>query len=150
MTEKRKNRINLNEIPKQNNFSVPNGYFDSFEQRLMEKIKGEDYGKVIPLNTNRWSVFRSQVSLVASFIVFVVLSYMAINFILNKHSNENIEYAELLEYEMTNLDETYLMETYSAEQAEISTDDENIDYTEAVIEYLASDNIDLNLIIENL
>jgi hypothetical protein len=36
------------------------------------------------------------------------------------------------------------------EQAEISTDDENIDYTEAVIEYLASDDIDLNLIIENL
>lgn len=149
MNRNKKNTIKLKDIPRQNNLSVPEGYFDSFEQRLMERIKENEAGKVIPLRANRWSIFRSQIALAAGFIVFVVLSYVMINFILNKNSNESIEYAELLEYEMTKLDEAYLMDTYSEEQAEISSE-ENIDYSEAVIEYLASEDIDLDLIAENL
>lgn len=151
MSGNKKNKIYLKDIPKQNNFKVPDGYFDSFDRRLMEKIKENEKKETIQLPGNRWSAFRSQIALAASLVVFVVISYVVINFILsnNLKQTDSIEYAELLQYEVSKLDESYLMETYSKEQAEITPGEEDMDYTEAIIEYLASEDIDLDLIAEN-
>ena len=140
----------LENLSKEAPFVVPEGYFDSFPDRLMKKIHAENEKhepkKSIRLNT----FFNPQLSIAASLILFAILSYFTITYVVNsKHNQDSQYFAELVENDIEDYDLLLIMEAldetyYSYEEEYIIEQDEEI------INYLVSEEIDLEVIIEEL
>ncbi len=90
--------------------STPDGYFDNLSEKVMEKIQSEDKVKIIPFHKKRW------LSIAASFIIILGAGYL-LNTQLNISSKNtefvfDIEPEEALEYLIEN-DNLYLSDLFS-------------------------------------
>ena len=150
MSENKNNKLDLENLSKEAPFVVPEGYFDSFPNRIMKKIQAEDEKqepkKSIRLNT----FFNPQLSIAASLILFAILSYFTITYVVNsKHNQDSQYFAELVENDIEDYDLLLIMEaldeTYYSDEEEYI-----IEQDEEIINYLVSEEIDLEVIIEEL
>jgi hypothetical protein len=127
-------------------FKVPDGYFESFENRLMDRLEEEaPKGKVIPLFSKK------ALSYVAG--VAAVLAVLLSSVVFNETSEYDVEELDMLAVE------NYLLETFeltSPEETEMineaefsfaTSDSPNLD-REAILEYL-QENVEETAILLN-
>ena len=151
MSVNKNNKPDLENLSKEAPFVVPEGYFDNLPGRLMEKIheenKKQEQKNSIRLNT----FFNPQLSIAASLILFAILSYFTITYVLNsKHKQDTSQYfAELVENEIEDYDLLLLMEALD-EANNFYLEEYNIELDEEIIDYLVSEEIDIEQIIEEL
>jgi len=83
--------MNHNFAHKKNHFSVPEGYFETFPDKVMKQIQE------LPTTQKPTTVkiiFRRQFAVAAGFIGFFLLSYVFIHFLINKPSNNHQQLAQ--------------------------------------------------------
>ncbi len=148
MKELNKIAPNLSKIKKENVFRVPDGYFEEFPGKLMERIgrQGERQ-KVLPPYRR---LFKSQFAIAAAIVVFAVLGYLSIRYFVPDGVNRKLspqEIAEYMEYYASDLDEELYYEVLDEIEAEETADHE---YEDLVIDYLLDHDIDYQSIMDNL
>ncbi len=138
-------------LSKETPFVVPESYFDDFSDRLSKRIEGEAVKSVQKKTIKLKSFFNPQLSIAASLILFAVLSYFTITLILNSDTKEDssIYFAELVESEIEDYDLYLIMEVI---EENTYLDDEEYDSKEddEIINYLVSEEIDIEEIIVEL
>ena len=120
--------------------STPSGYFDSLSDRVLEKIQTEEKTKVIPLYRNKW------MAIAASFIVLLAAGFL-INGQLGKTSFDgefvlDYEPEEALEYLMEN-ENLYLSDLISIDLYE----DEELAEESTITEF---DDLELDELLNEL
>lgn len=133
---------------KENAFVAPEGYFENFSNRLNERIRAEQKSSAQTKTIGLKAFFNSKLAMAASIILFISISYFTINIILNQNEVSNSQYyADLVDYEIADFDlgllaEFYLEDEYSDQGDYYSEEDAEI------IDFLVSEDIDIELIIE--
>ena len=144
MKSKKADILKNEERLKENPFLVPDGYFTGFSSRIQSRIAT---GKATPVKARnlRYS-FRSQIALAASVIGFAILSFATVKLILSKPT-QNAEYIDiaLLEEMDVIFDETMLIDVYPLEDTEYNEEDA---WVNEAVEYLASNDIEIDLFLE--
>lgn len=141
----------LSKIKKENSFTVPEGYFDTFAGRLQGKLHAEKQPSLL----EKLVVFvRPHVALATMMVGVVVIAFIGIKLLSPENIGTtdvvNMEMADLLEYELNEMDEISLMEMLAqANEAEmqVSTDDE---YVDQAIEYLINDGVSIETLMQEL
>ena len=140
------------EIKKSNPFKVPEGYFESLTERTMSAIKSDQEKETNEIKPVRRLDVRSLLAMAAAVAAFALVTTVTVRLVTggrDKHqqSEENGFYADLAVEEIdtylieSEWNETELPDTREAKEA-ISTD--------AIIDYLMTETIDLNDIYELL
>ena len=130
------------EALKKSPFEVPEGYFEGFADRLLQRIKEEETSRVSVRRigtSTRWLAMAAAV-LVAALITTSILR-------LNSSGNGESFYPDmaLLEQMQVLEDDRYLYELLEEETAEM---DEEEAFASQAIEYLAMNDVEMDLIFE--
>jgi len=140
------------EIKKSNPFKVPDGYFESLTERTMSAIKPDQKKETHELKTPRRLGLRSFLAMAAAVAVFAVLTAVTVRLITGGRDNQqqgegNGLYADLAVEEI----DTYMIESeWNDTEMPGITEGEKAISTDAIIDYLMTENIDLNDIYELL
>ena len=132
------------EVLKNHPFGVPEGYFESFSERLQQRIKEEESSKV-PVRkigtATRW------MAMAAAFLAAALITTTIIRFT-SSNPDANGVYPEqaLLEQMQVLDDDRYLYELM--EEAELTELDEDEAFASQAIEYLAINDVEMDLIFE--
>lgn len=70
----------LNDIPKQNSFKTPEGYFDSLDQKIVEKIKTNEENKP----KSAFEIFKPYIYMAASLIILASAVKFGLNVLVDK------------------------------------------------------------------
>lgn len=130
------------EALKKNPFGVPDGYFESFAERLHQRIMEEEASRV-PVRkigtTTRWVAMAAAV-LAAAVIITSIIRFTSGNDTEGLYSDMAIlEQMYVLE------DDRYLYEMYDEQAVEM---DEDEAFASQVIEFLAINDVEMDLIFE--
>ncbi|MBN1599615.1 MAG: hypothetical protein JW894_15075 [Bacteroidales bacterium] len=134
---------------KDNPFSVPDGYFEQFPDKMMSRImRGKkDYQPgIIRLHT---SVLKVAVSAAAVLIIGIISFKLFV-----RNNNDNLtkeQIASVLELEFYDLDEG--MNLYTSDDQEydlIGSETADADYKDEIIQYLVDEDIAIEQIIKEL
>lgn len=151
--EQKYKKIRLDEINKSNPFEVPEGYFDSFQNRMADRIikeSAQKQPKTVP------AILRPR--LIAVFSSVTILLIVGSIFLFQKKETKAFsasELAEIIEYSA--IDGASDAELIN--QLEISVDnpqqndnftDSNDEFNAEAIEYLSKEEIDLNSLMDAL
>ncbi len=139
---------NLSKIKKENVFRIPDGYFEEFPGKMMERINHQEERQQVVHPVRR--LIRSPLTIAASIVVFAVLGYLSVRYLMSDGINQQLssqEIAEYIEYYASDLDEGVYYEVLD-EMAPEETEDQ--EYNEIMIDYLLDQGIDYQSIIENL
>ncbi|MGQ9846369.1 MAG: hypothetical protein ACUVQP_02545 [Bacteroidales bacterium] len=132
--------MNQNNLHKKQPFSVPEGYFDSFPDKVLNKINELS---VQQYKTSKHLLNRRQLSIAAVFIGFFLVSYTFFSIFMQNNKNNNI--AQNLTYEdavLQYVNEKDLIETIDYAEKPISS--------EQLEEYLINENIHESVVTDNL
>ena len=138
-------------LSKETPFIVPESYFDDFSDRLSKRIEREAVKSVQKKTIKLKSFFNPQLSVAASLILFTVLSYFTITLILNSDTKEDSSkyFAELVESEIEDYD-LYLIVKVIEENTYLDDEEYESIEDEEIIDYLVSEEIDIEEIIVEL
>ncbi|MCK4750080.1 MAG: hypothetical protein KAT15_23655 [Bacteroidales bacterium] len=127
---------------KQNPFTVPEGYFESFPGKVRERIREQEEQK-IPVH--RMVITRFRVAMAAAIVGVALISYSVIRSTLNG-GNLN-DYPDIALLEQLNIfdDDLYLF-GFLDEEAEVISEEEA--YMNQAVEYLALADVEMDLIFE--
>jgi len=116
-------------------FGVPEGYFDSLTDRIMEKVKEEEPERKVRI----MQILRPQFALVAAILGFALISFTAVKLLTS--GNNNAEFYDLATLEKMGYfyDESTLMELVPTENEEELTEDDL--WVDDAIEYLADNDM---------
>lgn len=140
------------EIPKNNPFRVPEGYFDRLTERTISAIREDTPEGEAAIQPNRRIRLMPYLALAAAIIGFALLATVIIRVMTAdrasaKFTEENSLYADLLIDEL----DTYMIEDeLFMTEAAASTGTEQTIAPETIIDYLMTEDIDLNDIYELL
>jgi len=136
------NNINENSdnLKKKSPFKVPENYFDTFSDRLFEKLELPEAAKE---KTPTWIVFKTQFAMAAGIIGFALLAYGAYYFISDKTQITNN--IAIVQDSTTDSDYSFIEEGHIVE-ALTSTIADPIIEGDDIISYLVEDDVDENLI----
>ncbi len=154
MTAKKTDRIGLEDIPKENPFRVPAGYFEDFTSRLNQR-KAEENPAPLRLRGMRRRAIRSHLALAATILVLLAFSFATIRFLINKNDwshKGKFTYAQAVEDDIENYDLDQLTEIYGTNlnlEQEPESKSDSLSYTEAVITYLMNEDVDLSLLVDD-
>jgi len=128
---------------KKNPFSVPEGYFESFSERLQERIREEEASKV-PLRMMGTARFR--IAIAAAVLGVALISYSIIRFTVPNNDAPGF-YPDIALLEQLNVidDESCLLGLMDSETEEL---DEEEAFASQAIEYLAINDVEMVLIFE--
>lgn len=152
MKKKRNNDIKLSDLPVGNPFRVPDGYFDTFSERLMRRLDEETSPSVF----QRMVQFvRPQFALAGGLVLFVLIGYVGFNFLLNHQPDDQVltstEINSLLETDPAYIDEYTLIDLVDEDQINSTTNESNEDaYDDQVADYLMDHDIEMTTLIEQL
>ena len=153
MTSKRQNTFILKDLKTEKSFQVPEGYFESFPERLQERIK--ESKKEETKKSFYHTYFIPQLAIAASFIGLMLLAYSGIKFLTNKQDfksqNQNSIIADIPDYSLDDLDETTLYEVYNeggSENGSFNSSGKN--ETDVMIDYLLLENADIEVLMQQL
>ena len=125
-------------------FGVPEGYFEGFAERLQQRIKDEEASKV-PVRkigtATRWMAMAAAV-LAAALITTTIIRFTSSN----RDANGLYPDQALLEQMQVLDDDRYLYELM--EEAEFTELDEDEAFASQAIEYLAINDVEMDLIFE--
>jgi hypothetical protein len=111
--------MKLEDINKENPFSVPDGYFDNFYDRLQNKLVYEEPKKEIKLNFNLSRILNPLAKIAAIILLMLLLTNID-----EKESiylvESNDDYVSNMLYEM---DDLSFAEAYYSEEEELNSDD---------------------------
>lgn len=127
--------------PENNPFSVPEGYFEGFAERLQNRIETSSTEKQ-PVKILK--VARPLLSLAAAVSLFALMTYAVIHFVLPGHNALNYEQsiAMYLDNQIYQIDESMIVDGYEEESANIS----NEEMEQAILEYLDNTPDDYSII----
>jgi len=136
----------LSKIKKENNFKVPENYFEEFSERLQKRIEeesGQDRkGKII-------SIIRPYIAYAASFAGLILVT-MIMYYYLKPDDSVAIalteeEIYEEMAYYAYDLDENLLIDVL-VNDTDYGIEDDDNGEANAIIDYLLDENIDINII----
>jgi hypothetical protein len=138
---------NIDRIRKNRPFSVPEGYFDSFPEKIRGRLQNEEVSSVsVPERV--WQVLRPQLSLAAGIIGFAIIGYIGFNALIQSEeqllSDEVI--TEYVDYYQDDFSEYYILSMLDSDDFELE-DGGYFEDADSYMEYLYQDNIDIELII---
>lgn len=146
-----KNTFRLDDHKPDKGFSVPEGYFEAFPEKLQARMKAEQpvEKKVRRLN------FIPQLAIAASFAGLMFIAYTGIKFLV---SNQQIQtengiavIADISDYSLEELDETMLYEVYmegnETGNSAIQSEDNG---TDDMIDYLILEDADIEVLMQEL
>jgi hypothetical protein len=132
------------EVLKNHPFGVPEGYFESFSERLQQRIKEEESSKV-PVRkigtATRWMAMAAAL-LAAALITTTIIRITSSN----RDANGFYPEQALLEQMQVLEDDRYLYELM--EEEELKELDEEEAFASQAIEYLAINDVEMDLIFE--
>ena len=143
MKENRKITDLQHESLKKQPFGVPEGYFESFSERMQERIKREE--KSVPVR-RLVSTVRFRVAIAAALLGVALISYSIINYSISKagSSGDYFDIALLEQLQFID-DDSYLMEMMDPETEEL---DEEEAFAAQAIDYLAINDVEMVLLFE--
>ena len=139
------------DISRKNPFKVPEGYFENLTERTMASVKEN---KELSLKTGKESPRRmhlaSFLALAAAIIGFAIITTGIIK-VATRNDNRAIEKAssEVLTYAINEDIDTYMLENELSQAPVLPAIEETVP-SEAIIEYLMLENVDINDIYELL
>ena len=148
MKEFKKTAPKLSQIKKENVFRVPDGYFEEFPGKMMERIARKEEGQQVPGLYRR--LFKTRFAIAAAILAFALLGYLSLTYLFPDGSNQELssqEIAEYIEYYASDLEEGVYYEVLDDIDVEKTV---NHEYEEIIIDYLIDQGIDYESIIENL
>ena len=131
-------------MPRKIPFGVPDNYFESFPDRLQERLSEQaapSIERVYPL--------RRALAMAAMFIGLVTVGYFGLRMILNPQDASMLSGAELdtaIEYFAYEFDDEMLVAAMVESEMDFGLSDLD-DETEMIIEYLSSEEIDISELI---
>lgn len=140
------------EIKKSNPFKVPDGYFDSLTERTMSAIRSDQEKETHENKPVRRLNMRSLLAMAAAVAAFAVITTVTVRLVTGGRDNQqqgevNGLYADLAVEEI----DTYMIESeWNETEIPDHTKGEKAISTDAIIDYLMKENIDLNDIYELL
>jgi len=141
----------LKNMPKENPFKVPEGYFDTLTERIEEKIYTQP--ETEKKNVVRFlSSVKNQIALAAGFALFVIISYAIMHYVMKGNTGEQVlnqQFADIIESEIGDYETSILIDAYIETQKEAIPNDIELP-DEEMIEYLITEDIDIELIINEL
>ncbi|MFW5752212.1 MAG: hypothetical protein ACOCW8_02620 [bacterium] len=143
MSKQNKEKSELTQFPGKNPFSVPRGYFDSFYDRLQDKVYREP-GK----QRKYFRIARSHFALAAAILGFAILSIVIIRSTTNKINPERIAKSDFFTSDFQIIDE-YLLEEYITHTPGVAIHQPVKYNKDALLDYLEEQDLDEQLIIEN-
>lgn len=138
----------LSQIKRENVFRVPDGYFEEFPGKMMQRIGNEGERQQV-IRPGR-KLFKPQFAVAAAILAFAVLGYLSLRYLFTDSTNQELspqEIAEYIEYYASDLDEGLYYEVLDDIEVDESA---NREYEKLVIDYLIDQGIDYASIIENL
>ncbi len=141
----------LSKIEKKNSYQVPDGYFDTFPQRLQERLHPE---KEVSFAEKLIILIKPHVTLATMMVGVFIIAFFAIHLFTSENINNietvNTGMADMLEYELNEMDEISLMEMLAAdEEVEVTTYEEDA-YIEEAIEYLMNEGVSIETLMQEL
>lgn len=133
-----------------NFFQVPEGYFESFNESILLKIKNDGKVSETTRENKIWQLVRPQLLFAASFIGLAIIIYSGIYFILGQEKASNTDHnyiADLVNIEIQNINEDILFEMIELPN-KFDASDKSME--DIIIEYLVNTDIDYNLLIKEL
>ncbi len=125
-------------------YGVPDNYFDELPSRIQERLS-----ETSTVSISRISPVRRSLALAAMFIGLVTLGYFGMKMILNGQDARMLSGEEIstaIEYFGYQFDDDMLIAAIV--ESDIDLGPQNIDYeTDAIIEFLSSEEIDFNEIL---
>ncbi|MCF8224605.1 MAG: hypothetical protein K9J30_01860 [Bacteroidales bacterium] len=133
--------LNNDQFKKDNPFVVPEGYFDQFEQRLMDRLQR----KTGPEKQKSGKVYlRPYLTLAASITGIALVTYLVLQSIPGKLMGENEYYdIELLDNTGIIHDESAMAESYENLNEPVYTN-----WEKDAMNYLATNDVDILLLLE--
>ena len=129
---------------KKHPFGIPDGYFESFSERLQERIRQEEKSRV-PLRRIGTST-RFRLAIAAAVLGVAMISYTIIRSIaLNSDAPGSYPDIALLEQLDVIDDNSYLLGLMESDSEEL---DEEEAFTSQAIDYLAINNVEMVLLFE--
>ena len=127
---------------KQNPFGVPEGYFESFAERLQQRMMEEGPSRV-PVRrigtTTRW------LAMAAAVLAAALITTSIIRLTSQRESDGLYPDVAILEQMQVLDDDRYLYELYAEEDVEMNEDEA---FVTQAIEYLAMNDVEMDLIFE--
>lgn len=152
MSNNHNEKFKLQERAEGNPFSLPENYFSTLSKRIDEKRIREDENdeskdiskEVIHPNLSLWNRVRPHLALAATIAGFALISITALQFILGDKRIQQDYYDLSLLDEAGILDESVLQESI-----DFGTEDEDVysEWEQDAMAYLASNEVDLNLLL---
>jgi hypothetical protein len=142
----------LDALKNNEQFKVPDGYFDSLAGNVINRIKDKEKEEHRLETTQRpvIKLVRNQLAIAASFAVLFLLAYTAIKFIVPDNAQQGLTENEIfasLESELMELDEAYL---YNLATEEATTGISETELTdEEIIDYLIEEGTDIDFTIND-
>jgi len=134
------NKNNIEQLKKENQFSVPANYFEDLPQQIQAKRTLEK-PNTISLNNWYYKVLAP---------TMVVITLFASYYIYHNNTSTELtpeEFSELIiNQELIQFDEDMIYEVYAETAVQTQTELQD----EEIIDYLINDNISINLILEEL
>jgi hypothetical protein len=142
--KKERNTVNLKDKSlKKNPFSVPEGYFENFSERLQKRIREEEVSEV-PLR--RIGTARFRIAIAAAVLGVALISYSVIRFTVTNSDAPGFDPdIALLEQLYMIDDESYLFGLMDSETEEL---DEEEAFANQAIDYLAINDVETVLFFE--
>jgi len=137
----------INDIPGKSPFKVPENYFEEVNRKILSETSDR---KEVKSSSSLLIRLRPYLAIAASVAGFIIISFIAVNLLTTKNQNLNI--SEIIsegsiELYINDID-LYSLEENAALSA--STEQESGVSKEEIIDYLISENIDINDIFEQL
>jgi hypothetical protein len=153
VTTGKKYKFRLKAYKEDTGFTVPDGYFESLNTRIREKLNNG--GNTYRFNPDRGGRFITRFAMAASFAGFVFIVLTGIRFItrMNNFPEESTgtELALIYENPVYEPDELMLYEILEQENAESTSLNNDAEYwEEEIIEYLLLDETDIESLIQEL
>ncbi len=137
------NNFKLPEQAEKNPFSLPEDYFSTLSSRVNQRIKEESAEENTP-TISLWKRVRPHLALAATITGFALISLTALQLILGDKGNQQ-DY-----YELSMLDEAGILEEFVLQESLDYGDESEEAYTdweEEAMTYLASSDVDLDLLL---
>lgn len=147
MQEKKDILKKLDSIKKNQQFGVPDDYFNNFNSRLADKIKNQQKEEKKSL----FQIIKPQLAVAASFAALFLLAYTVFNVLIPEKRDIVLSESEIyatLENEIDDIDENMLIQQIEYnENTEVYSD---IDLTEQeILEYLSNESLDDNILLND-
>lgn len=150
MSEKR-NTFKLENLERENNFRVPEGYFENFKERLHEKINFQENTSYKKSFTR--SILQYQTAIAASFIGILIVSFFGLKTLFNHRALDSevsrSGIAAIPNINLDEIDESMLYDLYSETESSASSNEE-AQNSDALIDYLLLEDTDIEILMLEL